>query len=86
MHYSDSTWIVKTDLPCVQIRNMLEPFVNSGDKLLIVEISGVGAWHGLNGCKNVLQNHLSDCSKAYRSVIMLQRIGINTSLGVICTR
>lgn len=47
-HHLDSTWIVKTDLTCVQIRDILAPFVDSNDELLVVELSGVGAWHGFN--------------------------------------
>lgn len=42
-HHLDSTWIVKSDLTAVQIRDKLSPLIDSDDELLVVHLSGVGA-------------------------------------------
>jgi hypothetical protein len=35
-HHLDSTWLVKSDKTAVQIRNLLQPYLDSGDELLVV--------------------------------------------------
>lgn len=47
-HHLDSTWIVKSDLSAVQIRNLLKPFIDSNDELLVASLSGESAWAGFN--------------------------------------
>ena len=47
-HHLDSTWIVKSDNTAVWIRDLLKPYVDSGDELLVVKLSGEGAWTGFN--------------------------------------
>lgn len=47
-HCLDSTWIVKTDLTCVQVRDALKPHIDANDELLVVKLSGEGAWAGFN--------------------------------------
>lgn len=47
-HHLDSTWIVKSDLTAVQIRDKLSPFVDSNDELLVALLSGTAAWKGFN--------------------------------------
>lgn len=39
-HYLDSTWIVKTDREAAQIRDHLKPYIDDGDELLVVRLSG----------------------------------------------
>jgi hypothetical protein len=47
-HYLDSTWIITTTLNTVQIRDLLQPHVDGDDELLVVKLSGEGAWAGFN--------------------------------------
>jgi hypothetical protein len=47
-HYLDSTWIVKHDGPAKVIRNALRPHIDSNDELLVVKLSGEGAWAGFS--------------------------------------
>lgn len=45
-HHLDSTWIVKTDLQAVQIRDLLMPHIDSNDELLVVYLGHEAAWVG----------------------------------------
>ncbi len=47
-HHLDSTWIVKTDLTCVQVRDILKSLIDSNDELLVVKLTSEGAWCGFN--------------------------------------
>lgn len=47
-HHLDSTWIIKTNLSAVEIRDSLTRYIDSGDELLVVQLSGEGAWTGFN--------------------------------------
>jgi hypothetical protein len=47
-HHLDSTWIVRTTKSVTQVRDLLRPHIDSGDELLVVELTGVGAWSGFN--------------------------------------
>lgn len=47
-HHLDSTWIVKSDLTVSQIRDKLSPYIDSDDELLVVTLTGAGAWKGFN--------------------------------------
>lgn len=48
-HYLDSTWIVRTPLSAVAMRDELGPFVVGGDELLVVDVTGVEhAHHGFS--------------------------------------
>lgn len=44
----DSTWIVKTTFTAVEIRDDLRKHIDSNDELLVVGLTGVGAWTGFN--------------------------------------
>jgi hypothetical protein len=58
-HCVDSTWIVKSDFSLVQIRDELKKHVDSNDKLLVLGLSGAGAWVGLDkNCSDWLTNNL----------------------------
>jgi len=47
-HYLDSTWIVNTTLNTLEIRDLLQPHVDGDDELLVVKLSGEGAWAGFD--------------------------------------
>lgn len=47
-HQLDSTYIVKTNYDCEQIRNKLSKYIDDNDELLVVELSGIGAWQGFD--------------------------------------
>ena len=58
-HCLDSTWIIKSDATCVQVRDALTPFLDSGDELLVVELTGSGAWKGFDdNCSKWLKNNV----------------------------
>jgi hypothetical protein len=47
-HHLESAWIVKSDWSAKQVRDHVKPHLDSTDELLVVELSGEGAWAGLN--------------------------------------
>jgi hypothetical protein len=58
-HCLDSTWIIKSDSTAVAIRDLLIPHIDKNDKLLVVQLSGEGAWVGFeNECSLWLKNNL----------------------------
>ena len=58
-HCLDSTWIIKTDQPAKIIRDALAPYLDSGDELLVVHLSGEGAWKGFDdACSTWLSSNL----------------------------
>ncbi|MEK6328465.1 MAG: SinR family protein [Actinomycetota bacterium] len=44
-HHLDSTWLVKTGLTPAQLRDDLKRYVDSGDELLVLDVTGA-AWAG----------------------------------------
>jgi hypothetical protein len=58
-HCLDSTWIIKSDSTAAAIRDALSPHIDQSDELLVVELSGVGAWVGFNAeCSGWLKENL----------------------------
>ena len=58
-HCLDSTWIVKSNLSAVQVRDSLSPQIDRNDSLLVVALSGEGAWMGFSeDCSSWLKNNL----------------------------
>lgn len=58
-HCLDSNWIVTTNLNAVKIRDSLIPYLDPNDDLLVVHLSGEGAWRGFSDeCSNWLKNNL----------------------------
>jgi hypothetical protein len=47
-HHLDSTWIIKHAGAATRIRDALKPYIDSNDELLVVKLSGEGAWTGFN--------------------------------------
>lgn len=50
-HITESTWFVKTDDSCTQIRDNLLSHIDSNDRLFVGELTGTAAWHNVI-CKN----------------------------------
>ena len=47
-HYLDSTWLIKSSLSVVQIRDMLWSLMDANDELLVVDVTGDAmAWNGI---------------------------------------
>ena len=58
-HCLDSTWIIKTNVSAGDIRDILKKDMDSNDELLIVCLTGEGAWTGFsNECSEWLKNNL----------------------------
>lgn len=47
-HHLDSTWIIKTDKSAVEIRDLLKPYIDDNDELLVAHLGGEAAWAGFN--------------------------------------
>lgn len=45
-HHLDSTWIVDTHKTCTQVRDELSKHIDANDELLVVKLTGEGAWRG----------------------------------------
>lgn len=58
-HCLDSTWIIKSNSSAEAIRNQLKPFIDSTDELLVVGLTGEGAWTGFDQqCSSWLRDNL----------------------------
>jgi hypothetical protein len=44
-HHLDSTWLVRTEMTAVELRNELKPLLDASDELLVIDISGK-SWAG----------------------------------------
>lgn len=42
---TESTWFIKTNETCAQVRNKLMKLMDDNDRLFVGELSGVAAWH-----------------------------------------
>ena len=47
-HHLDSTWIIKTESDAASVRDALMKHIDTNDELLVVRLSGEGAWVGFN--------------------------------------
>jgi hypothetical protein len=48
-HNLDSTWLVKTEMTSVQLRDDLSKLLDANDKLLIIDVTGrPAAWSGFS--------------------------------------
>lgn len=58
-HCLDSTWIVKHAGPAMTIRDALRQHTDANDKLLVVLLSGEGAWANFDAtCSKWLKDNL----------------------------
>lgn len=46
-HIAESTWFIKTDESCVQVRDKLLSVLDSNDRLFVGELTGIAAWHNV---------------------------------------
>lgn len=44
-HVTESTWLIKTDETCIQVRDKLIELMDNNDRLFVGELSGAAAWH-----------------------------------------
>lgn len=47
-HHLDSTWIIKSNSTAKVIRDNLAPYIDNNDELLVVCLTGEGAWKGFS--------------------------------------
>ncbi|WP_316839283.1 SinR family protein [Pedobacter gandavensis] len=47
-HNLDSTWVIKSDSTASAIRDNLMSHIDDNDELLVVKLSGEGAWTGFS--------------------------------------
>lgn len=47
-HYFDKAWIVRTDIPLMELKNFLKVYLQEEDKLLVFEVCDRAAWAGFN--------------------------------------
>ncbi|MFV5263841.1 hypothetical protein ACMUMS_09780 [Acinetobacter courvalinii] len=47
-HHLDSTWIIKSSKSAKEIRDLLSPYIDQDDELLVAGLTGEGAWKGFN--------------------------------------
>lgn len=57
-HVTESTWFIKTDETCVQVRDKLMNLMDDNDRLFVGELSGVAAWHNVICKSEYLKKHL----------------------------
>ena len=57
-HHLDSTWIIKSNSTAIAIRDILAAHIDGNDELLVVKLTGDGAWAGFNdkGTKWLINN------------------------------
>lgn len=46
-HIAESSWFIKTNETCVQVRNNLTAHMDSNDRLFVAELTGVAAWRNI---------------------------------------
>lgn len=44
-HVTESTWFIKTDETCAQVRDKLWKLMDGNDRLFVGELTGNVAWH-----------------------------------------
>lgn len=62
-HALESTWLIATHQPAVQIRDYLADVMDNDDGLLVVRLQGEAAWRGLGNEQCVwLKKQLESCA------------------------
>lgn len=58
-HNLDSTWIVRSTLTAVEIRDELAKHIDRNDEILVAQLTGEAAWRGFDQSGSEwLRNHL----------------------------
>ena len=46
-HITESTWFIKTDATCVQVRDKLLAVMDANDRIFVGELTGSAAWNNV---------------------------------------
>lgn len=46
-HITESTWFIKTNDSCVQVRDKLSAHMDTNDRLFVAGLTGVAAWRNV---------------------------------------
>lgn len=57
-HVTESTWFIKTEDSCAQVRDKLKQVVDSNDRLFVATLTGEAAWHNVICDNDFLKKHL----------------------------
>lgn len=57
-HITESTWFIKTDRTCGQVRDHLLGVMDSNDRLFVGELTGAAAWYNVICDNDYLRNNL----------------------------
>lgn len=57
-HVTESTWYVKTDSTCEQVRDKLLTVMDTNDRLFVGELTGTAAWHNVICDNKFLKEYL----------------------------
>lgn len=57
-HVTESTWFIKTEDSCAQVRDKLKQVVDSNDRLFVATLTGEAAWHNDICDNDFLKKHL----------------------------
>ena len=55
---TESTWFIKTDATCAQVRDKLLSVMDANDRLFVGELDGCAAWHNTICSSEYLRNNL----------------------------
>lgn len=55
---TESTWFIKTEETCIQVRDKLKAAMDSNDRLFVGALTGVAAWSNVLGKSEYLKEHL----------------------------
>lgn len=57
-HITESTWFIKTDATCSQVRDKLLAVMDANDRLFVGELTGSAAWHNAICSNDYIKKHL----------------------------
>ena len=57
-HITESTWLIRTDATCVQVRDKLMTVMDNNDRLFVGKLSGEAAWNNVICENEFLKEHL----------------------------
>lgn len=57
-HITESTWFIKTNNTCVEVRDNLLAHMDSNDRLFVGMLSGVATWHNVICSSDFLKKNL----------------------------
>lgn len=55
---TESTWFIKTDDTCVQVRDNLAAMMDANDRLFVGELTGTAAWRNVICSNDYLRENL----------------------------